>query len=139
MKKRKPICSILCVLLFLSVFFMTGCGNEPEETEIINPITITISIDYPKKSNLDDVIEVPFKIEENSSVLEAIQLFCNVNEMPVNIETTDGTVVGINDLNNGDLNTRRTWQYKINGRLSQLPAGEAILQEGDLLEWVYQK
>ena len=63
MKKRKPICAILCIILLTSVFFMTGCGNEPEEMEIINPITITISIDYPKKSNLDDVNEMPFKIE----------------------------------------------------------------------------
>lgn len=139
MKKRKPICAILCIILLTSVFFMTGCGNEPEEMEIINPITITISIDYPKKSNLDDVNEIPFKIEEDSSVLEAIQLFCNVNEMPVNIETTDGTVVGINDLNNGDIYARRTWQYKINGTSSDLPAGETILQAGDHLEWVYEK
>ena len=59
--------------------------------------------------------------------------------MPINVETTDGTIVGINGLNNGDFHPNRIWQYKVNGELSASPAGEYILQEGDVLEWVYKK
>jgi len=139
MRKRKFICFTLCTAMLISVFLVTGCGEQPEQTEIVNPINITISIDYPKKSNLDDITDITFKIEEDSSVLEAIQLFCNVNEMPVNVETTVGTIVGINDLNNGDIYSKRIWQFKVNGELSDHPAGEIILQEGDRLEWVYRK
>ena len=100
---------------------------------------VTSRIDYPKKSEIPDVENTDFKIEENSSVLEAIQLYCNVNDMPINVETTDGTIVGINGLNNGDFHPNRIWQYKVNGELSASPAGEYILQEGDVLEWVYKK
>lgn len=139
MNKRKFICFILCLCFIASVLCMTGCGKKDEPLEIINPITITISIDYPKKSEIPDVENTDFKIEENSSVLEAIQLYCNVNDMPINVETTDGTIVGINGLNNGDFHPNRIWQYKVNGELFASPAGEYILQEGDVLEWVYKK
>lgn len=140
MKRKKLICFILCLSAAAFSLLLTGCaGDNPEEGPVINPVDITISIDYPARSEMEDVEAVPFTIEENSSVLEAIQLYCNVNEMPVTVETTYGTVVGINDLLNGDIFARRTWQFKINGQLRDDPAGEVILKDGDSLEWVYEK
>lgn len=139
MNKRKFICFTLCLCFIASILCMTSCEKKDETPEIINPITITISIDYPKKSELPDVETTAFKIEEDSSVLEAIQIYCNINDMPVNVETTDGTIVGINNLNNGDFHPNRIWQYKVNGQLCADPAGDYILQDGDVLEWVYKK
>ena len=139
MRSKRSISFILCVALISAVFLMVGCDSKEEETPIVNPIQITITIDYPERAEQEDITEQPFNIEEDSSVLEAIQLYCNVNDMEINIETTKGTVVGINGLNNGDLFTNRTWQFKINGRLADESAGKVILEDGDSLEWVYRK
>ena len=118
MKKKVLTNLIICMLVCSSIFVVTGCGKDKEETPIVHPIKITISIDYPAKSGLDDVEEVDFKIEEDSTVLDAIQLYCNVNELPVTVETTDASIQGINGVDNGDYSAKRHWQYKINGELN---------------------
>lgn len=138
---KRNICTLLCISLLISMVFLTGCqGKEKAEAPSnLNSVDIILSIDYPKSAEIEDVTEVVFTIEEDSSVLEAIQLYCNVGNIPVTIETTGGTVVGINDLLNGDIFASRTWQFKVNGIFPNKPAGEVILKDGDTLEWVYCK
>ena len=46
---------------------------------------------------------------------------------------------GINGVENGDYFAKRTWQYKINGQLCSEKESEKKLEDGDALEWVYQK
>ena len=118
MRNRRSAYLALCAVLLVFLFAAGGCGNEQkEETKIVNPIEITISIDYPDKSELEDIVEVPFKIEEGSTVLDAMQLYCNVNEMALTVETTGASVQGISGVENGDFFAQRTWQYQINGQL----------------------
>lgn len=139
MKKKILTNLIICMLVFSSIFVVTGCGKEKEETPIVHPIKITISINYPQKSEIEDVEEVNFKIEEDSTVLDAIQLYCNVNELPVTVETTDESIQGINGVTNGDYGSKRHWQYKVNGKLCETPENEKILKDGDTLEWFFRK
>ena len=141
MKKNKFISLVLCVAMVLPALSMSGCTDKQssEEKPFADSVDILISIDYPQRSELEDVKNEVFTIEEKSSVLEVIQLYCNVNEMPVTIETTGGVVVGINDLLNGDIFAARTWQFKVNGEFSDKPADEIMLKDGDSLEWVYLK
>lgn len=138
MKKKALTNLIICMLVFSSIFVVSSCGKEAEETPV-HPINITISIDYPEKSELEDVEEAAFKIEEESTVLEAIQLYCNVNELPVTVETTDASIQGINGVENGEYSAKRYWQYKINGELCDTPENEKKLEDGDLVEWIYRK
>ena len=139
MKKKILTNLIICMLLISSIFLITGCGKEKEETPIVHPIRITLSIDYPAKAGIEDVEEADFKIEEDSTVLDAIQLYCNVHELPVTVETTDASIQGINGVTNGDYAAKRHWQYKINGELCKTPENEKILKDGDTLEWVFKK
>ena len=101
MKKKILTNLIICMLLISSIFLITGCGKEKEETPI--------------------------------------QLYCNVNELPVTVETTDASIQGINGVTNGDYAAKRHWQYKINGELCKTPENEKILKDGDTLEWVFKK
>ncbi len=140
MRNRRSAYLALCAVLLVFLFTAGGCGNEQkEETKIVNPIEITISIDYPDKSELEDIVEVPFKIEEGSTVLDAMQLYCNVNEMALTVETTGASVQGISGVENGDFFAQRTWQYQINGQLCSENESEKVLADGDALQWVYQK
>lgn len=142
MKLKKRISLILTVLLALSSVLLTaGCGEKTESGKEppVKTVEITLSIDYPKSAEMEDVKAVPFKIEEGSSALETIELYCNVNEMPVAVEITGGTVIGINDLLNGDVFANRTWKYMVNGELMEKSARKVILEDGDSLEWIYTK
>lgn len=142
MKLKKRISLILTVLLALSPVLLTaGCGEKTESGKEppVKTVEITLSIDYPKSAEMEDVKAVPFKIEEGSSALETIELYCNVNEMPVAVEITGGTVIGINDLLNGDIFANRTWKYMVNGELMEKSARKVILEDGDSLEWIYTK
>ena len=140
MRNKRSAYLALCAVLLVFLFTAGGCGNEQkEETKIVNPIEITISIDYPDKSELEDIVEVPFKIEEGSTVLDAMQLYCNVNEMALTVETTGASVQGISGVENGDFFAQRTWQYQINGQLCSENESEKVLADGDALQWVYQK
>ena len=142
MKMKRRISLILTALIVVSAVFLTaGCGEKAESGKepAVKTVGITISIDYPGGAEMEDVKAVPFKIEEGSSVLETIELYCNVNEMPVAVEITGGTVIGINDLLNGDVFANRTWKYRVNGKLMEESARKVILEDGDSLEWIYTK
>ncbi len=140
MKRRFLVSFILCALTVSVMVFAGGCGRQADEAApVVNPIEITVSIDFPKKSELEDISADPFKIEEDSTVLDAIQLYCNVADMPITVETTDGSIQGIGGVENGDYFASRTWQYKLNGELCTTAEGQQKLQDGDVLEWVYQK
>ena len=68
-----------------------------------------------------------------------MQLYCNVNEMALTVETTGASVQGISGVENGDFFAQRTWQYQINGQLCSENESEKVLADGDALQWVYQK
>lgn len=139
MKKRTLANLIICLLVFSSIFVVTACGKDTEETPIVHPIEITMSINYPQKADLEDVKDVIVRVEEGSTVLEAIQIYCNVNELPVTVETTDASIQGINGVENGEYSKARGWKYKLNGELCNTPENEKVLEDGDKLEWVYRK
>lgn len=140
MKRRILTCFLLCVLAVGCMVFAGGCGRPAEETApVVNPIEISVSIDFPKKADLDDISGEQFKLEEGATVLDALQLYCNVADMPVTVETTDGSVQGIGGVENGDFHAERTWQYKLNGELCTAAESQQKLEDGDVLEWVYRK
>ena len=140
MKRRIPAGFLLCALTLSCMVFASGCGRQAEEAApVVNPIEITVSIDFPKKADLDDISGEKFKLEEGATVLDALQLYCNVADMPVTVETTDGSVQGIGGVENGDFFALRTWQYKLNGELCTTAESQQKLEDGDVLEWVYRK
>ena len=140
MKRRILTRFLLCALALGCVVFTAGFGGQAEEASpVVNPIEITVSIDFPKKADLEDISGEQFKLEEGATVLEALQLYCNVADMPVTVETTDGSVLGIGGVENGDFHAERTWQYKLNGELCTAAESQQKLADGDVLEWVYRK
>lgn len=130
----------ICTLLLLSLFLVSGCGDDQkDEAPIVNPVEITITIDYPEKAEPKDVVEEPFKVEAGSTVLDAIQIYCNVKEIPLTVETTDGSVVGINSVDNLVFYKKGTWEYKIDDKISKSPANTQVLTDGNNLKWIYKK
>ena len=142
MKKRRILASLLvCALLSGIMFALSACGkpNQIGSQQIENPIEISISIKYPEKAKKPDIEAVGFKVEKNSTVMLALQLYCSVHDIPLMIDTTSNTVQGINNIENGVLIKNRVWKYRLNGRLSNAAVAEKKLHDGDELQWIYAK
>lgn len=137
MRKKIWTTIISCVLIFTASVFITGC-NQEETVEIVNPITVSISITYPTEAKLENIVDQEFRVEESSTVSSALQLYCNVNSISSTMDTTSGTITGISNVTNGDIDAAKSWKYKLNGEAVTTPAGEQILESGDKIEWIYE-
>ena len=110
-----------------------------DETAQIRAAAETMNIRYPAKANMDAVKNVKFKVEKKSTVMQAMQIFCNVNDIPLNVDTTNNIIEGINNVNNGDFNAKYVWKFKVNGELCKASPVDKILKSGDILQWIYTK
>lgn len=139
--KKNPIFSKLIIssLILVMSFTFFSC-NEKDKTsgKIVHPINVTMSIDFPNKSKIPDVIEAHFAIEEGASVLDMIQLYCTVNNMPLTVETTSTYIQGIDGVMEGDYG-KREWQFKINDVLCDADESEQIVENNDHVSWVFKK
>lgn len=138
MKNKIAKKHFLCLLTLFSVFCLWGCSpQEQEEAPAVDSIEITISIDYPGKAK--DLKEQPFRLEEETSVLQAVELYGNVNDISILVDTTNVTLEGINGVINHVTYKTCAWQYSVNGKLKSKEINECILKDGDQLELVYAK
>ena len=142
--KRKVLSLLLvCALAVSMSAIISGCGKSSSSSSssanISEPIKIAISIDYPSKSKKADLENIEYKVEKKSHVLDATELFCNVNDISLLVDTTKNKVEGISGVNNGDYNSKYVWKYKVNGELCTDDPLEKAIKEGDTIEWIYAK
>jgi len=138
-KKRAISVILIAAMVLASVLALCSCGSNEDKDDavIVHPISITMSIDYPDKSKIPDLVNESFKVEEDSTAFDAIQIYGAVNSVPILVETTGSTVEGINCVKNGDMG-KRVWQFKINGKLYTGSPDDIKLKANDSLEWFYK-
>ncbi len=140
MKNKIRYGLLFCFLVVAMLLVFTGCGNSDDaENPEIKSIDITLSIEYPEKSKIIDITEVPFRIEEETSVLQMIELYGNVNTISVLVDTTHGTLEGISGIINGVYQNNHTWKFKINGKNTSTAVSDCILKDGDSIQFLYIK
>lgn len=145
-----------------------ACSDKTAEEPIQDPIEVSISIDFPEGAGVEDISEQTFLVEDGTTVLDALQIYCNVNDIPVNVETTAASVYGINGVNNSDASSENageaadaedtditadgegegegasnpavngSWHYSINGEEGTGAESEVKLSDGDSIIWIYQ-
>ena len=131
---------VFCLLAVFLLCFVSACSDKTEiEEPEIDSIDITLSIDYPKVSKRTDILEVPFKLEENTTVLQLIELYGNVNNLPVLVDTTHLTLEGINGVQNGILWDEGVWKFTIDGKYTTHAESEKVLEDGDNVKFIYIK
>lgn len=122
----------------VAVLLLTGGGSETTQ-EIENPIEISMTINYPedaKRANVISTQKVDFNVEKNSTVGDAIQLYCNVENLPLDIDTTNNCVTSIDDVENDDA-TFMEWRFTLNGKEMEPNALDTVLHDGDEIKWNY--
>lgn len=138
MKKKLCFGMMCCILLVSMLCLFTGCSSQQEaETTDIESIAVTLTIDYPKKSNRTDIREVPFRVEEETTVLQLIELYGNVNNLQVLVDTTNSTLEGINGVQSGIFWKDGEWKFMINDKYTTKSESENLLENGDALKFVY--
>ncbi len=102
MKKNviKTILALSAVVALAAV--SSACTEGTEQDSIEDPIQVSITIDYPDGSDAEDIVDQKFLVEEGTTVLDALQIYCNVHDIPVNVETTAASIYGINRIYNAD-------------------------------------
>lgn len=141
MKKKHIRKVLVCLALLISALICIGCSSNDHSEESLNvkSINISISIDYPEKAKQPDLKTLPFRLEEGTSGLQAVELYGNVNNTSVLVDTTYSTLEGIDSIINHVTLKAGEWQYKINGKAMDKPIGDVILKDGDHLELIYMK
>jgi hypothetical protein len=165
--KKNTIKKVLALSAILALAAAAaGCSEKKVQEPIEDPIEVTISIDFPDGAEAEDITEEAFLVEDGTTVLDALQIYCNVNDIPVNVETTAAAVYGINGINNSDDTAENpneeaeaddeeiaaetetdestetaltgSWHYSVNGEESSAPENEVRLSDGDSIIWIYQ-
>ncbi len=165
--KKNTIKKVLALSAILALAAAAaGCSEKKVQEPIEDPIEVTISIDFPDGAEAEDITEEAFLVEDGTTVLDALQIYCNVNDIPVNVETTAAAVYGINGVNNSDGTAENpdeeaeaddeeiaaetepdgsaetpltgSWHYSVNGEESSAPENEVRLSDGDSIIWIYQ-
>ncbi|MDD4376803.1 MAG: DUF4430 domain-containing protein [Eubacteriales bacterium] len=132
---KKIIIVSLIMCISLSLF---SCNSKKEKNgPIVHPISVTISIDFPEKAKIPDIINAEFSVEEGSSVLDLTQLYCNVNDIPVTVETTNNYIQGIDNVINDYFIKGKSWVYTINNEYSNKSQSEYAVKDGDSIQWKF--
>lgn len=136
--KNKLMTLLLICILTVGAVSVTACGKNTN-TSTTKSIQITVNIEYPSQSKLNKLENIQFQVEKGSTVMEAMQLFGNVNELPLKVDTTSNIVVGISNVENGNYNKKYAWKYKINNKACDTNVATKVLKSGDSLTWYYGK
>lgn len=143
-KKSKLV--MLFLVLVLSMAAFAGCssdsddGNDSDDNgaqqeEVIGEIKVKLSIDFPDTDGQQDVEDKVIGMNADASVLDLLFAYANENSLDVQTEGDDMPYV----MSIGGLNAKGDsgWIFTVNDETVLDAAGDAILKDGDEVEWEY--
>lgn len=140
MKHTRVTAFLLVLALTAGLLVLPSCGKQEEPKEVEHPISITLTVKFPKEAKRKGTFEITqakFNVENDSNVNEALQLYCNVEDISVSVDTTNGTVDAIDHIANGDLGENAAWHFMLNGKKMDKKSSETTLRDGDSVVWYY--
>ena len=137
--KTKKILIVLLALMLATVMF-AGCGSDPDdnaapEEEVAGDIKVTLDIDFPDSSGVTDIEDKIVGLPADSSALDLLYAYANENNIEIVAEgEEDPYVVSINGVEaTGDSG----WVFEVNDEPIMVPAGQAMLKDGDEVSWEF--
>lgn len=129
-------CLVLAVFLSL---FSGGCSNgaSGEQSSSAHdgpPIQVTVSV---SSDAADGQVGAsgPVELPAGSTAFDALEA------LGVSVTTKEASlglyVVGINGLNEKEYGGASGWTYYVNGSMPVVSANDQVLEDGDVVEWVY--
>lgn len=137
--KNKKILVLLSMLL-AAVLIFTGCGGSQTGSgeDIENPITVTMTIDYPEEADATDLENVEVTVEEGTSLLKMLKRYGRENDVAIVVSSSGWTyVTGIGGVSEKDFGDTSGWVYYVNDEMPMTTADDYILADGDDILWQY--
>ena len=143
----------LLVLAALAAVFFRGGERPAEDGEASCTISIScasildhLALCEPEKIDLVpengwilEPVSVIFK--EGESVFDALQRICRQQKIHMEYSDTplydSAYIEGIANLYEFDAGDRSGWMYRVNGWFPNYGCSRYLLQDGDVVEWVY--
>lgn len=121
MKKRTVLFVVFAAILALALGVCAGCGSKGAADQI----NVNISIDATAAGG--ELIEQDVAIDEGGTVYDALAAVAQISGEP-------SYVTGINGV---DAAENSGWCYYVNGEYPNNPANEAVVVDGDDIDWVF--
>lgn len=138
MKKKSLIFILTVSMVFIMSAFLTGCDNKDDENvQVKDTISVVISVTYPEESGLEPIKDAKFTIDAGTTVNDVLQLYCNVEGISTTMDTTAGTVTGINGVENQG-SDGLNWHCELNGKQVKDPTSQTHVKSGDTVHWTYR-
>ncbi len=139
--KKVLTLTLVIALCFTLVSCTKDKALEPTE-DLVNPITLTMSItntveDDSIGEDFAPVKNVSFIVEEDTTALEATQIYCVSNDLAIEVDPGNTYVSSIMNLGEKDAEPTTGWIFKLNGVSGSLGANEEVLKDGDEISWEF--
>lgn len=140
MSRTKIFIAVLLinVAIIAGIVNELGLGNEEVDTSTI--VTAKLSISYSNAGDNDTLIFESITTTE-STVFGLLMSGSDQGNYEVKT-TNDGqgvtvTEIIINNCENCQEEEGYNWQYTLNGFYTDIPANRNIIENGDVIEWIY--
>lgn len=143
MKIKKKLLNLLMILplALAMVSCSTGDPADSAETEIVNPVNLTmevvIDVSDAEEDGFENIPVTEFIAEEDANVLEATQLFCMANDISISVGRDKSYVTEIGGLAEKTYSETTGWIFKVNGESPSAPADQVIITENDKIRWEF--
>mgnify|MGYP001316673289 FL=1 len=130
--------ALINVIIIAGIVNELGLGNEEVDTSTI--VTAKLSISYSNAGDNDTLIFESITTTE-STVFGLLMSGSDQGNYEVKT-TNDGqgvtvTEIIINNCENCQEEEGYNWQYTLNGFYTDIPANRNIIENGDVIEWIY--
>lgn len=135
---RQAMIALSDVINDVEIYSLLSEDAESYRIEHISGPAISLSIDFPEESGIEDV-SVPLTVAENSTALDALLLYGKLKEIPVTFSGggSSAYIQSVDQVKEKDYGDTSGWIYRLNGETLSQAAGTVVLQDGDQLEWLF--
>lgn len=138
---------ILFMILALVLGTFAACGSsdetttdEPAQTEEELPqgdLALTISIDFPDSSSLEDVKDKPMALPDGGTVLDLIYNWANENAVELQFDKEDPETQYLQAIGDAKEAKDKGWTFEVDGEMPMTSIGTTALKDGSHIDFKY--
>lgn len=127
------------ILSLILIFTMVSCGDNDEKnmTSDKTDITVTIEIDFPDDSGVQDIDNAQVSVSEGNSVLDVLNTYGEENSVDITLDERSESpyVISISGV---EATGSSGWVYELNDETVMESADKCTVQDGDKVDWSFE-